>query len=335
MSRRSALRLVGGAVRLGVAMATGRPLPFAITFILTHRCNLRCAHCNVPDAARDEMSADEFCRAIDELAGAGMARASFSGGEALLRDDALAIVRHARARGLHTSLNSNGWLAADRLDELAATLDMLVLSLDGPEEIHDRIRGRRGSFARVIRALDGARERGLPTATITVLSSANLHAVDDVLRLAERHGAWAYFQPAYNDCFGHAAGLDPALVYADLAAGLGDARAAGRPVGASSGYLARLGRGPRFSDCARCTAGRRFATVMPDGRVVPCHLVSTERTWPDGRAVGFHRAFAALGRRAPGPGCAISPYQESDLIFGLDRGAVVAAVRRLAGPPRV
>jgi MoaA/NifB/PqqE/SkfB family radical SAM enzyme len=280
------------------------------------------------------MSAAEVMRAIDELADAGMARASFSGGEALLRPDAIEIIAHAHARGLTTSLNSNAWLAGEKLDELARVLDMLVLSLDGPEEVHDLVRRRRGSYQRVLAVADEARRLGLRTATITVLSSANLHVVDEVLALAEQHGFWAYFQPAYQDCFRHARGLDPALgpsVLADLAARLGAARKGGLPVGASPGYLDRLARGPAFGDCTRCSAGRYFATVMPDGTMVPCHLTSRERAWPNGRRVGFAQAFRSLPRPAAGPGCAISPYQESDLIFGLDRRAIAAALERLGG----
>ena len=52
-----------------------------------------------------------------------------------------------------------------------------------------------------------------------------------------------------------------------------------------------------------------------------------------GRWSGFDRAFFAMPRPPPGPGCAISPYQETDLIFGLDAAAIGAAVRRL-GPSR-
>src|SRR5262249_20263889 len=155
--------------------------------------------------------------------------------------------------------------------------DLLVLSLDGPEPVHDLVRRRRGSYARVIGVLDAARARGLPTATITVVGPSNLHLVDDVLALAERHGFWAYFQPAYNDCFRRDSGLDAALgptIFADLAARLGDARAAGRPVGASAGYIDRLAQGPVFGDCSTCRAGRYFGTVMPDGKLVPCHLTS-------------------------------------------------------------
>lgn len=330
----SAFASAGRTLRLAVARAAGRPLPFSMTFILTHRCNFKCDYCDIPAAAGDEMTTAELFRAIDELADVGMQRASFSGGEALLRRDAIDVIRHARARGLTTSLNSNAWLAGERIDELADALDMLVVSLDGPEPVHDLVRRRRGSYARVVSVLDAARARGLATATITVLSHANLGVVDDVLALARRHGFWAYFQPAYEDCFAHARGLDASLgprVYADVAARLGRARAEGFPVGASRGYLERLARGPSFGDCTRCHAGRYFGTVMPDGVVVPCHLTSRDHVYANGRDVGFARAFLDLPRPKAGPGCAISPYQESDLIFGFDARAIGAAVRRLGG----
>lgn len=332
-----ALGAAGRLVRLGLARASGGRVPFSMTFILTHRCNFRCAYCDVPDAADQEMTREEFCGAIDELAAAGMQRASFSGGEALLRPDALDIVRHARGLGLTTSLNSNAWLAAERIDELAACLDMLVLSLDGPPHVHDLVRRRRGSYERVVNVIEAAHARGLTVATITVLSHANLGVVDDVLELAQEHGFWAYFQPAYEQCFDHRAGLDPSFgprTYADVAARLRDAKRRGRPVGASTAYLDRLERGPSFGDCLECNAGRYFGTVMPDGTLVPCHLTSGRREYPNGRRTGFAKAFLDFPRPPPGPGCAISPYQESDLIFALDRNAVAEAVRRLAGPPR-
>ena len=94
-----------------------------------------------------------------------------------------------------------------------------------------------------------------------------------------------------------------------------------------SGFFERLRAAPHFSDCSRCTAGRYFATVMPDGLVVPCHLTMGQASYLNGREVGFARAFLEMPRPS-GPGCAISPYNESDLIFSLDPRAVIAAVRR-------
>lgn len=330
------LPMVSGASKLAIARARGKRLPYSITFILTHRCNFQCAYCDIPAAAGDELSEGEFCAAIDDFAAAGMSRASFSGGEVLIREDATRIIAHAKAQGLFTSLNTNGWLVPRHLDALTGALDMMVLSLDGDAAAHDEVRRKTGSQPRVLEAIKLAKERGIAVATITVLSKANLHVVEPVLTLAERHGFWAYFQPAYTDCFDHQRGLDPAFdsqALAALSRRLADHKRAGRPVAASSGFLERLARGPSFGDCASCNAGRYFGTVMPDGTVVPCHLVSKEAVYPNGRHVGFVRAFEQMPHPSRGPGCAISPYQESDLIFQLDVRAITSAVARVVKTP--
>jgi len=329
-------RMLGAAARLAWARTIGAALPYSVTFILTHRCNFRCTYCNAPAAAGTELTTAQVRRALDELAASGLGRASFSGGEPLLRADAVGLVKHAHSLGLLTSLNSNGWLTGRDLDRLAPYLDMLVVSLDAANSAHDEVRRQPGSFERVLEVLTAARARGLATATISVLGAWNLDQVEDILSLAARLGAWAYFQPAYIDCFDHLPGLDPAFapgVLAQVAERLRVARAAGLPVGASGGYLERLARGPRFGSCEECHAGRYFATVMPDGTMVPCHLASRQTPAPNGLESGFAHAFFALRRDKFGPGCAISPYQETDLLFRLDARAISAAMRRLAGPP--
>ncbi|MSP92599.1 MAG: radical SAM protein [Myxococcales bacterium] len=332
---RSARTLRIGA-RVLAARVGRQAVPPSVTFILTHRCNFRCAYCDIPAAAAAELTAAEWCQVLDELAAHGLARASFSGGEALLRDDAIDVIAHAHGLGLQTSLNTNGWFTAPTLDRLARHLDLLVLSVDGPRAVHDDLRRRPGSFDRVVEAIEQARGLGLAVATITVLTPHNLEVVEPVLELAARLGFFAYFQPAHADCFdrapGLAAGLD-ARVLRDVATRLRAARRTGLPVGASPGYLDRLERAPHFSRCEDCAAGRWFATVMPDGTCVPCHLTSQQRAWPNGRALGFAHALATLPRPLVGAGCAISPYVESDLLFGLDPRAIASAVLRLRGAP--
>ncbi len=50
--------------------------------------------------------------------------------------------------------------------------------------------------------------------------------------------------------------------------------------------------------------------------------------------MGWARAFDEMPRPDPGDGCAISPYQETDLIFDLDPWAIRDALLRLRGAPR-
>lgn len=332
------VQVIRGARRLPIiagALLRGGSLPLSMTFILTNRCNLRCEYCNIPSCPSDEMSATEFRGAIDELRSQGMIRASFSGGEPLLRRDAIDIIEHAHNLGLYTSLNTNGWLAHGYMSRLVRCLDMLMVSIDGPEAVHDAVRGRPGSYARAIAALVEARRAGVSTASICVVGPWNASHVEEVLTLARAHRFWAYFQPAYQDCFSGERGLRPMLDGGELrrlADVLARARERGFPVGASPGFLDRLSRGPTFGDCRSCAAGRFFATVMPDGRVVPCHLTS-QGDYLNGRQVGFARAFFDMPHPRAGSGCAISPYQESDLIFHLDVRAIVAAVARARGAP--
>lgn len=322
-------RMAGRSVRLALSMARGRPQPYSMVFVLTNRCNFRCHYCDIPASAGAEMSTAEFKGAIAELAAAGMGRAAFGGGEALLRPDAVELIEYAKSQGCFTSLNSNGWTTERHLDRLAGCLDMLVVSLDGPDDVHDVVRKKRGSYRRVIRVIEEARRRDIAVATISVIGPWNEQRVEEILELARTYGFWSYFQPAYLDCFAHDEGLhpgiDPALLNR-LADQLSEA-ISHAPVGSSPAFFERLRGAPRFGDCSRCTAGKFFATVMPDGLVVPCHLTMGQGGFLNGRQVGFVRAFQEMPRPT-GPGCAISPYNESDLIFRLDARAVIAAVRR-------
>lgn len=316
------------------ARLRGRPHPFSITFILTDRCNFRCDYCEIPEEPTPEMTTADFCAAIDAFADAGTARASFSGGEALLRKDAVDIIAHAHARGMFTSLNSNGWLTPRHFEALAPHLDMLVLSLDGDAATHDALCHQAGSHARVLETLERAAARGISLATISVLGPSNLDCVDGVLAVAARYGAWAFFQPAQSDCYDHRSGVDLSTAQlAALADTLDRARRDGGRVAASPGYMERLRRAPHYRDCAACHAGRYFASVLPDGRVVPCHLTSDDAPYLDGREVGFVEAFRRIPRERTGQGCLISPYVESDLIFSLDPRAIRDALRKMGRGP--
>ncbi len=334
LAARAKLAAAARAGRGLVSCASGARRPLSVACILTHRCNFRCVYCDIPDHADREMSTRQWQQGLTELTAAGLLRASFSGGEALLRPDALEIIGHARRLGLSTSLNSNGWLTDAQLAQLAPLIDVLMVSLDGPAEDHDKARRKPGSQQRALAVLDRARQLGVTTTAITVLTPANLHVIEPVLELAKRHGFWSYFQPAYQGCFDRNRGLDPGLtpqVLADVAARLTGQRRAGLPVGASEGYLQRLAAAPQFGSCTNCHAGQHFFTILPDGACIPCHLTAEERLWPNAADLGFAAAFQQMARPSDGAGCAISPYQEQDLIFGLDRSAIAAALRRLGG----
>lgn len=321
-----------GRRSLPVVQLVGRRLvrrksPFQVTFSLTNRCNFRCEYCHIPLQQRAELSTAEWHGVIDEFADAGMGRASFMGGEPLLRKDLPELVEHVQRRGVHASINTNGWLVPQYLDTVAK-LDLVCITLDGPPEVHDRQR-HPGSHARVLEALAGLRERGTRTVTMTVLTTASIDTVDHVLELARRFGTQAFFQ------LEHAAEMDVSLPIAPEVsqariAGLADQLLArkreGFPVGNSVAILETQRDRRVLGGCEGCHAGSYFAYVFSDGTVSHCLFTLGQVRAGNGRERGFVRAFHEL---APpeGQGCSCVPSHEVNRMLDFDPRALRNALQ--------
>ena len=72
-----------------------------------------------------------------------------------------------------------------------------MLSLDGPEEIHDFLRGN-GSYKKTIEAIDIAKKCNIKVNITTVLTKFNLKYIDFVLEKAKSFSSFVYFQPVTN-----------------------------------------------------------------------------------------------------------------------------------------
>jgi MoaA/NifB/PqqE/SkfB family radical SAM enzyme len=325
-------------LQLGARRLTGRKSPFQMTFSLTNRCNFLCDYCRIPTHELDEMSTAEWLGAIDELRAGGMGRASLIGGEPLVRRDAGEIIRHLKRQGVHSSMNTNGWFVRDRLDDVAE-LDLVCITLDGPEEIHDTQR-QKGSYKRVLAAMDALRERNVPFVTMTVVTKAGIGHVRHVLEVAREMGGRAYFQLV------HDANVDvDAPIAPDISAErvsqfideMKDLKLRGWPVGNSFAILEQQARERYLGTCADCHAGSYYGYVFSDGTVAPCLLLQHRAPPGNGRKRGYVRAFQELGDPV-GPGCSCSATHEVNRILDLDMrvlfGALEVALQSRGFPHR-
>ena len=91
-------------------------LPLSGTIEVTRRCPLTCVHCynNLPmsdhEARGRELSYQELCRILDEMADAGCLWLLFTGGEIFARRDFLDIYTYAKKKGFLITLFTNGTL---------------------------------------------------------------------------------------------------------------------------------------------------------------------------------------------------------------------------------
>ena len=69
-----------------------------------------------------------------------------SGGEPLMHSRFLDICRLLRSHGIRITLLTAGLTLHKRAEEVAHSVDDVIVSLDGPHDIHDRVRGIRGAY---------------------------------------------------------------------------------------------------------------------------------------------------------------------------------------------
>jgi MoaA/NifB/PqqE/SkfB family radical SAM enzyme len=131
--------------------------PYAVSFWLTNRCNLQCSMCfvNKPSGEdRKELGIDELKKVLDDLR-RWHPRIGITGGEPLLRNDLVDFIYHTKRLGLKVGLNSNAVLIDEDYAKalVSSGLDNLTVSVDGPPNIHDQIRGKSGLFERAIQGI--------------------------------------------------------------------------------------------------------------------------------------------------------------------------------------
>lgn len=176
--------------------------PRYISLTITNVCNLRCWMCgqwseegyihNNTRSLRNEMSLPDWKRVVDELADHGIQSVLLRGGEPFLFPDIIELLEYLRQKGISVSIDTNGTMLKDFAADIVRIGGIhLTISVDGPEAIHDQIRGIPGTFQRlrlgVERLLELEHESGLKISksvnfTILPASVPGLGVMPDVTR---------------------------------------------------------------------------------------------------------------------------------------------------------
>lgn len=160
-------------------------------------CNLHCSFCYVADILNpaDWRSRELTLEEIDRIfIKNGVKTVNVTGGEAFVRKNLLSIFELLRAKGMRCDyITTNGTMIDDEkargLAQLAATgfLRHISVSLDGPREFHDKVRGLKGAFDKTTRNVERLRQafgaRGVPLKlhVNTTLTAGNLHLLPETI----------------------------------------------------------------------------------------------------------------------------------------------------------
>jgi len=161
----------------------------SVIWIFTSKCNLKCPHCyaSIYEGVR-ELSLEEKLKLAREICEAGVEYVGLSGGEPLIHPHFKHIVSLLRDYGVSISIVTNATVVDDETASFLYRNDVLTyVSIDGPRDIHDLIRGD-GVFEKMTKSVGKLRSRGVDLASVTAISRLNRDYVSWCVRESLKMG---------------------------------------------------------------------------------------------------------------------------------------------------
>lgn len=162
-----------------------------VVWNITRTCNLRCVHCYADSHAEKysgELTWEQCCEVIDDLADYKVNALLLSGGEPLVHPLLPQILERATGRGLKVTISTNGTRITPEYAALFKKLGVAYvgISLDGIGAVHDRFRGVEGAFDLAVRGFKLCEEVGQKTGLRLTLTRNNVQSMPEILDFIER-----------------------------------------------------------------------------------------------------------------------------------------------------
>jgi MoaA/NifB/PqqE/SkfB family radical SAM enzyme len=176
--------------------------PQVTSFTITNHCNLRCQMCgqwsqegyirNHLESLKHELSLPDWKRLVDELAAHGLQTVLLRGGETFMFPGIIELLDYIHNKGMYISIDTNGTLLKQYAEDIVRIGSIhLTISVDGPEDVHDAVRGVAGTFQRMkegvarIAELEAAGGNKVSRSATFTISRYNYHSMGvmpDVVR---------------------------------------------------------------------------------------------------------------------------------------------------------
>ncbi len=175
---------------------------------ITDSCNLRCKHClfGANFSKKRELPREKIKQVVREAVDLGCGLLCFTGGEPFLYPDFTELLDWLHTfEHLQVAILTNGILIEEHLAALTQLDRQRIhfqISLEGPKEQNDAIRGR-GSFAGATRSISLLRQNGFSVSIATTVESRNMTSLPQLFAiLADLDVFSIHFQYHFQRGFG-------------------------------------------------------------------------------------------------------------------------------------
>lgn len=309
--------------------------PLVLTHLVTSLCNCKCKTCDLwkkNDEYKEDLTVAEVFKMLDDARDAGMIGYVAWGGEPLMRKELPEFLRHSRENGMFTVVITNGSLLAERCDEIAAHTDLIIVSLDSHDGLHDEMRGLNGIRLKAINGIRQCKKLKMRVMINTVVSRLNLDKTDEMVKLSGDLGVPIAFEPL-NVYPGYNEHLKPSdaeinIVFSRLI----KYKQSGYKIANSTRYLQIIGSEYSNKKPYACHAPKVYVEVSPRGDIACC----LGKPWANVKNVSFERLFKSkeyidfCERTEKCNKCVVSCVIESSLAYSIDPMFLLDKVRSMS-----
>lgn len=258
-------------------MLDGQISPILRLKINRSLCNFHCAHCcEEPYMSRDlkkrtgaidprpQMTLDDYRKLSQQADEYGIFRFVLTGGEALLDKNLDQLIEALDPMKHLIILDTNGWTFDEDKAKWFAGLGgyKAQISLDSMiEDEHDQFRGKKGSYQRVMRALDAAKKANLELLISTCIVKDRVFC-DEFLSMC------AYCK--HNDIPLYVTLAKPVGTAREQAAWVCQKKDVDQLKFLENRYNVFTHMSPSYGQPGRCITVKGINTVNHDGEIIPC-----------------------------------------------------------------
>jgi MoaA/NifB/PqqE/SkfB family radical SAM enzyme len=178
------------AERATLAVHEIRALPVLVIFP-HNQCNCRCVMCDIWRIREaKELALTDISPHFDSFRKLGVQWVVFSGGEPQLNEKWSFVAQLFRSEGIRVTMLTAGLLLKAQAKTVAESVDDLIVSLDGPPQVHNKVRRVRDAFEQLAEGVTALRQArpDMPIRARCTVQKANHSSLRAVVNAAREIG---------------------------------------------------------------------------------------------------------------------------------------------------
>lgn len=162
---------------------------------LNNSCMCKCKHCYVGEEGNKSITYDDFIVMIDDFIDKGVMTIDYSGGEPTLHKNFAEIITYGKKQGLNQMLFTNGFIREELYSVIEKNIDIIQVSIDGPEEYHNMFRKNNKVYQNAIKTLERLKDTEVTILVSMSVVNENVEHIPFVVELAKRYNATFRISP--------------------------------------------------------------------------------------------------------------------------------------------